>query len=379
MKEKVAPFAPLIMLVWAVIMCLAVAFSLTSVRQRISPAYDTMVNAANIAQNAMEEIKQQKARLGIPMNELDVLNTGMLGEYYTSIATTRGDLEAKRTTINPNWAAVVVGMFQRANLREGDQIAMVFSGSFPALNICVLAAAQAYGLKQCVMASVGSSYYGATNEEFTFFDMAEHLCQKGILTHRIDYVSLGGSSDVGNDFYDENVKSSIINRIKASGVTFIYESDYVKNIDLRIEYLRASVPNMKFMINVGGSLVGLGTGMNAFIDTGYVEPCFNDYSNVTFWGVRDEECGLIQYCLGQGIPIASLLNIKGLALSYGVPYDPAEPQKVGVGKMYYSSEYSPIVPSIAIALSVGLGIFFCIYRKRGHQGEDKDARNYILH
>lgn len=378
MREKSPLFTPLILAVWALIMCLAVAFSLTSVKQTISPAYDTMVDAANIARQAMDEVKQEKLRRGIAISEDDILETGMIGEYYSSIVTTVGVLEAKRTTVNPNWAAVVVGMFRRANLRSGDHIATVFSGSFPALNICVMAAAQAYGLKQCVMASVGSSYYGATCEQFTFFDMAEHLYSKDILKHRIDYVSLGGDSDVGNNFFDDGVKEEIMSRIKASGVTFIYEQDYVKNIDMRIAYLNEDVPNVKFVINVGGGIVGLGTGANAFVQTGYVEPRFTNSSKVTLWG-RDNDCGLLQYYLAQGIPVASLLNIKGLALTYGVPYDPVERQQIGVGQMYYSNEYSPVIPSIAIALSIGIGVFFFIYCKRGIVKESKDERNYILY
>lgn len=362
----------------AFIMSIAVAYTRVSAKEDISPAYDTMVEAASIADKAMQEIKREKIARGIPVNENDILETGMLGEYYTSITTTRGDLEAKRTSVNANWAAVVVGMFRRANLRAGDGAVAVFSGSFPALNICVMAAAQAYGLNMCVMASIGSSYYGANNEDFTFFDMAEHLYAKGIFNRRIDFVSLGGASDVGNDFYDENVKQRIIERIETSGVSFIYENDYEKNIDLRINHISDKVPDIGFVINVGGSIVGLGTGLNAFTDTGYVQPKFGNISQTQLWGKRDGEWGLLQYYLSQGIPVASLLNIKKLALTYGIPYDPAEKPVVGEGDMYYEIKYSPVVPAITLAVSLGIGIVFCIYRKRVDIRDNKYERNYIL-
>lgn len=363
----------------AFVMGLAVAYTRVSANEEISPVYGTMVEAATIAENAMQEIKREKLARGIPLNENDILETGMLGEYYTSITTTRGDLEAKRTSVNANWAAVVVGMFRRANLRAGDDAAAVFSGSFPALNICVMAAAQAYGLNMCIMASVGSSYYGANNENFTFFDMAEHLYSKGILNKRIDYVSLGGASDVGNDFYDENVKRNLIARIETSGVNFIYQSDYEKNIDARIGFLGEKVPDIGFVINVGGSIVGLGTGLNAFTDTGYVQPKFGNVSHNAPWGERDGEWGLLQYYLSQGIPVASLLNIKKLALTYGIPYDPTEKPVIGEGKMYYEVRYSPVVPAVALAASLVVGIVYRIYRKRVDIKENKYERNYILY
>ncbi len=373
MNGRSAPFTTLILLIWTVIMCFAVAFTFNSAEEELSPVYNVMIKAANTAQKAMDEIKAEKLKRGIALCEEDIHETGMLGKYYSPITTTVGVLEAKRTTVNPNWAAVVVGMFRRANLREGDSVAMVFSGSFPALNICVMSAAQAYGLKQCVMASVGSSYYGANNEEFTFFDMAEHLYGKGILTHRLDCVSLGGASDVGRDFEDETVKQEIIGRIRRSGVIFIEESDYEKNIDLRIDYIKKKAPNVGFLINVGGSLVSLGSS-DAFLQTGFVEP--KPYNGVS--GKRDKNCGLLQYYLARGLPVASLLNIKGLALDYGIPYDPVEKPRIGEGKTYYELHFSPVVPAVALALSVGICVFLCLYMRHGKTEEVKNERNYIL-
>lgn len=373
-----APFSTIILAIWMVLMCFAVAFSYLSTTEELSPVYDTMVEAAEIADDAMEAIKEEKISRGIPISEDDILQTGMIGESYTTITTTMGVLEAKRTSTDPNWAAVVVGMFRRANLQPGDQVAMVFSGSFPALNICVMAAAQAYGLEQCIMASVGSSSYGANNEQFTFFDMAEFLYEKGILTHRLDLVSLGGASDVGNDFLDESVKNDIIGRIRQSGIAYLYEDDYEKNIDYRLWFIKERTPNIRFMINVGGSLVGLGTGMNAFVQTGYVEPRIHYSNDYITWGKRDSNCGLLQYFLAQGLPVASLLNIRGLALTYGVTYDPTERPQVGVGQMYYTTTYSPVIPIIALVLSVGVGVFYYLFKRyRGSEGR-KDEKNYIL-
>ena len=170
----------MILVIWALIMCASTAFTLTSPKETVSPYYDTMKEAALLAQRAMQAVRQYKVDHGIPISEEDILDTGMLGDRYTSITTTVGVLEAKRTTFNPNWAAVIVNMFAEAGLKEGDQVGMVFSGSFPALNICAMAAAQTFGVDVCIMASVGASSYGANNVDFTFFDMAEYLFTQGI-------------------------------------------------------------------------------------------------------------------------------------------------------------------------------------------------------
>lgn len=139
--KKTVPFQTMILVIWALIMCASTAFTLTSPKETVSPYYDTMKEAALLAQRAMQAVRQYKVDHGIPISEEDILDTGMLGDRYTSITTTVGVLEAKRTTFNPNWAAVIVNMFAEAGLKEGDQVGMVFSGSFPALNICAMAAA----------------------------------------------------------------------------------------------------------------------------------------------------------------------------------------------------------------------------------------------
>ena len=379
MRGRSVSFAHILHLIWAALMCFAVAFTRLDTTKELSPDYDIMLEATQTAERAMEAIKDEKAARGIPMSEDDILGTGMIGERYTTITTTMGMLEAKRTSTDPNWAAVIVGMFRRANLREGDQVAMVFSGSFPALNICAMAAAQAYGLEQCVMISVGSSSYGANNEKFTFFDMAEFLYGEGILTHRADLVSLGGASDVGNDFVDENAKADIVERIRLSGITFLYEEDYETNIDKRLEFIKQQTPNIKFMINVGGSLVALGTGLNAFAQTGYIRPSLHYASDYVSWGKRDANCGLLQYFLAQGIPVASLLNIRGLALTYGVDYDPSVRPQTGVGEMYYSVTYNAVIPIVALVLSAGTAVFYCLTeRRRTTQEVRTDEKNYIL-
>ena len=381
MNGKKVPFTILILAIWAGIIIIAVALCFVTWTDDVSPYYDEMTEAANIADRAMEEIRKYKTERGMEIYDYDKLGTGMIGDKdYTAITTTEGVLEAKRTSCNPNWAAVIVSMFIRAGLRKGDQVCMVFSGSFPAMNICALAAAQAYGADVCVMAGIGASNYGANNPDFTFFDMAEYLCDIGVLNHRIDYVSLGGDGDTGKSFPDPTVKDAIVARIKASSSTYVYEEDFQANISKRLEYMHKDVPNMKFLLNVGGSSVGLGTGVDAFIGSGYYEP-----SKLAHGGKLEQSKktdGLLQVALSGGIPVASMLNIKGLAEKYGIPYDPDEKAVIGAESgcnAYFSRSYDLTVPIIALCISAAVFIFYYVYRVKSGAAGRKDERNRILY
>ena len=101
------------------------------------------------------------------------------------------------------------------------------------LDISCIMAAEEFGLKPFIMASIGASSYGATNPAFTIFDMLEYLYEQELIHSRINIVSLGGSSDVGenfgefNDYTDRNL---IIDRINKSGITFLYEKHFSPRI-----------------------------------------------------------------------------------------------------------------------------------------------------
>ncbi|MCM1043436.1 MAG: poly-gamma-glutamate system protein [Corallococcus sp.] len=391
MTSRRVSFATLILAIWMAIVLVAVAVTFFGAERDVSPHAETMTAAAEKAKASMDEIKRYKSEIGKQLSEYDKLQTGMIGyDYVTSITTTSGLLEAKRTSCDANWAAVIVGMFVRAGLKRGDKAVMVFSGSFPAMNICAMAAAETYGIDACIMASVGASNYGANDPELTFFDMAEHLCDAGILTRRIDYVSLGGDMDVGHDFSDEAEKQAIINRINASLTKypqgsqkqprkFAWEENFEVNIGNRLEYVREHFGNIGFVLNVGGSMVGVGTGLDAFIGSDYYSP--KKYA-VGGWNFsRNATDGLLQCGLKMGVPVASILNIRGLAEKYGIVYDPDTAPVLGKDSgcnAYFSTAYDLTLPIIALCLSIGIFVFYYIFKKRyGVEGR-KDERNRIL-
>ena len=393
MKKRIS-IAQLLLVIWMVVMVLAVVSNVRFAKTAEHPYYEKMLEASSLTKKAFDTIKQHKLDNGMPIVSEDKLKTGLIGEEATAIFTTPGNLHAKRTTCNPNWAAVIIDYFYKANLKSGDQVVFVFSGSFPGLNIAALAAAEVFGLNTAVMASIGASSYGATDPDFTFFDMMCLLNGKDVLKDRLDYVSFGGGSDTGNNFHDEEeifwnedlenlrtieeIKSSIKARIDKEGVNFIYEPDFSTNIDKRIEYLRQLVPDAKFLLNVGGSSVGIGVDAETYIDSGFQDPTTKMTSKLSSFDVNKDNWGLIQYFLTKQIPVASMLNIRGLASDYGLAYDPDVMPAVGDGEIYLIKTGNLIITVIAIVVSVAVAVFYSIYKRKLNAEEGQNERNYIL-
>ncbi len=346
--------------IWALLLIVAFLFTKSSATEDKCRYYDEKIAASTLAKEAMEEIKAIKEELNIPLATEDTYLSGMIGDRYTVITTTLGNLQSKKTSVNPNFAAVIIDMFKEAEIKPGDEVAIVFSSSFPALNICVMAAAEVFDLKTCVMISLGASSYGANNPNFTYLDMAEHLQQKGYFSNDIDYVSLGGESDLGTEF-PEDIRNQLLQKIEESSAELILIEDYVANIDNRIEKIYKKLPHVKALINVGGNLVSMGKDEESFSEkNGLILPTYmkNDlHQDLT-------KIGLIDRFLNMKLPVIQMLNIKGLALEYGLPYNPPTIPEVGDGLVYSEEQYSLTVPFIALGVSILLlGIYYG-YRKK---------------
>src|SRR5690625_1204576 len=91
----------------------------------------------------------------------DINATGLVGVAWSEITTSGGNLEAKRTATDPQWGNALIQLLENAGVERGDNVAAAFSGSFPGMNLAVIAAARAMDLNLYVTASVGASNYGA--------------------------------------------------------------------------------------------------------------------------------------------------------------------------------------------------------------------------
>jgi poly-gamma-glutamate system protein len=280
------------------------------------PYSDKMITAAQIMGKAISTIRSHCNNAGIKIDEtIDPNQTGLIGSESSPIATTLGNLEAKRTTTNPNFAALVVRLLDEAGVSPGDTIAIGCSASFPALMIATIAAAQSIKVHPIIIISLGTSSYGATNPDFNLLNIYEVLFQKDIFTIQPSAISLGGDRDVGQDF-DPEIKARLVQKIKNSGLPFIYEPNLENNIARRMKIFEgnSSKTRIAAFINIGGSYANVGTSELVL----KLKPGLNELRSFP----PKAERGVLFEMAARKIPIIHLLYIKGLALRYGLPWDP---------------------------------------------------------
>ena len=280
-----------------------------------SPQAAVMVRAAQIMERAIEVIRTERERSGAGFDrQADPNRTGLIGPEMSPLMTTLGQLEAKRTTTNPNMAGLIVSLLQVAGVRAGDKVAIGSSGSFPALLVASLAAAKAMDLRAVTILSLGASSYGATDPGFTLLDLYNLLLREQICSTPAAAVSLGGEGDIGTDFEPE-AREQLIRKIQDSGIPFLYESDLVKNVAERMHiYESASAGRIAAFLNSGGGHANIGTSRLVLnLRPGLVlAPALPPAA----------ERGVLFEAASRGIPVIHLLYIKGLVMQAGLPWDP---------------------------------------------------------
>ncbi len=312
--------------------------------------FEIKLKASQIMSEASKALYNYKINNNIPINLEDDINaTGFIGEQYTEITTTIGPLDSKRTSTNPNFSAIIVDMLYEIGIKEGETIAINFSSSFPAVNIAVLSAAEAMKIDTVIISSVGSSTYGATNTEFTYLDMEYFLFEEGILSNRSSYFSLGGSDDNGLEF-GEIISSEIVGRVSGYGCEFLSFEDMDENIAARYKIYNKG-EEINGFINVGGNMLSFGeNSSNSFIEGGIVKEI----------NTEKDEHGLIQLFYNDNVPVIHLLNIKDIALTYGLPLDPSPLPETGEGGVYYIESYNKVIGFIIIVIC----LLICLFQEK---------------
>ena len=302
----------------------------------IHPRYAEMLTAARTMQAASRVLVAEKEARGLMQgSEADPNRTGMIGAEFTAITTTLGDLPSKRTTTNPDFAAALVRLLASLDLPRGKPAVVVVSGSFVGGNIAAIAAAEALGLRPIVIASLSASMWGATDPAFNWLDMATLLRERGVIRARITAAVLGGDGAVGG-----SMDAAGVTALRASaardGVPVVEARPLAALIDAllgQIDAALAEAPNSKAapgaVINVGGALIGLGS-------------CRESYEFPIGLTARPLPCtagapGIAMRLDNDGVPVLQVLNIRRLAVEWGLPFDPVPLPTPGNNKAIYGS------------------------------------------
>ncbi len=321
-------------------LCTAIAFLcavLGLARSEDNRFADVQLSAARSMAEAVAFLKSKIQEKGIEVQETDLNKTYLIGPDYTELTTTMGSLEAKRTSLDPNFAAAMVRYYQKSDLKKGDTLAIGCSGSFPGLAVAAVVAAKEYGLRTKVIASLGASTYGATRVDFNIFDILLAVKDAGYADFELVAVSRGGEHDHGEGAMEGllfegsgQLAYDICLRVsEETGAEFLVHEDLADNVERRL----GLYGDIDMFVNIGGASANSGSGM-----VGHSFP----YGLVLERQIPPdvEVIGLCYEYSSKGIPVLNLLNVKQLAAENGIAFDPVPLSEPGDSGVYSETRYS---------------------------------------
>lgn len=351
----------------ALLMQALLEYARVPVRQR---DYELKLEASRLAARAFAALRVER---GLHEGHLDLVNdpagTGLIGPEFSLITNARGDLESKLTSVNPNFAALLVQYFRQAGLKAGDPVAVAVSGSFPALNVALYAAVETMKLRPVVITSIGASMWGANDPQFTWLDMEAVLLQAGIFTTRSAAATHGGGNDMGRGLSPEGRR--LIEAAAARHGVPLLEADNIEEAITRRMSFWAEAQRghaYKLSVNVGGGVASLGSSHNRLLVPSGLSFDLGEHN----WARK----GTMVLFAEQGVPVVHLLNVTRLAEDNGLPVAPDFLPQPGEGPLFERQMYSlPLAAAMLVVYSlacvlilapeVRAGLFDRLNRKPG--------------
>ena len=328
------------------------------------------LHAAHWTAKAFRTVRQGRLHRQIAINRsLDPQRSGLIGKEFSLITSDSGDLAVKQSTINPNIAALFIDWLKQLGAKPGDAVAVNMTGSFPALDIAMLAAFKTLSIKPLITFSASASQYGANIPGYSWVDMYHELTRKKLFDFPVLGVSIGGGRDrgYGMDALGVNALTEVIHKY---GYNFLDSSGTIDGIDKRMAlYVQAAdgKPILAF-VNVGGNMASIGlkqlghhTRLSSHksirsLKTGVVDKLPIYLINTDSVAVR---------FLEKGVPVINVHNIsRALLGKYKFPPQPTRPVVVGSGQMFYAKEYSTWLAGFMLLLDIGVFAGIAVYSKK---------------
>jgi poly-gamma-glutamate system protein len=313
------------------------------------PYYNEKLEAAKLMDRALRVFEETQIVKGVFADttstyadrRLDVV----IGQQFSIITTDLGYFETKLASANPNFAAVAVDLLKQARVEKGDLIAVGFSGDYPGLNIAVLCACEVLGVTPVTITSIGSSWWGANDPEFTWPDMEKLLNNKGIVHSRPVAASLGGREDMAVGLSGVGV-DLMTAAAKRNGLPLILEKNLPASIAQRYRSYQSSASGKRYKayVNVGGGLASLGHQDNGKL----IRSGFNGHLPVQNYPAR----GVVHLFNSDNVPVINLYDVSSLSREFGLglPQDPLA--AVGLGTVFVSERYDLRVATISAVLAL---------------------------
>ena len=333
------------------------------------PHYAEKMLAARKAQEALEVLHEASERKGLGLlMKTDPAGSRMIGEVLSPITSGSGSLVSKQTSVNPNFAAVIVEWLKELRVKPGEVVAVGLSGSFPAMNVAVYSAVHELGIEPIIISSTAASQWGANHPNFTWLDMEAVLRENDVFPYKSVAASLGG---VGDDAIGlSNRGRRMLERaIERNDVPELAEVDKKKQPDrpvgadseedsapslalvdedrvrerMSLYYKEAGDRPIKAYVNVGGGTVSVGTKVG--------KRKFNPGVNARPpKGIEDMPPSVLGAFLENGVPGIHITRIIDLAERYGLEIAPRTTPEVGAGDVFEKRQPNRWLAGIVLVL-----------------------------
>jgi poly-gamma-glutamate system protein len=322
-----------------------------TVRRIPKAEYPQMIAAAETMHRAIKQMRLYQKQQNISTDRnIDPNLSGFIGTEFSPITTTLGDLESKQTSLNPDFAALLISWFRQLNLSPGDRVIIHASASFPALSISAIIACEAAGLEPVIATSAGASSFGANIPESTYWDMENFLWQRDIIKHRTQFATPGGDQDIGSSLWEGGMEI-VAGAAQRNGYPLLIGENLEDAIEKKWKFFKLYEPIGVF-INIGGNQSALGTTPCSLqIPVGIIRhrlPC------------KSLEGGLIHRFNRENIPIVHLLKIRDIALQNGIALSPYPLPEPGQSSLYYTTYRPQWLPIISLAIMFAALFYFVI-------------------
>ena len=301
----------------------------------------------------VEDVKQEKGIYSDSRTKIKF--SGLIGDDFTVSTTTLGSLEAKEIAANPEFAALIVRFLSDARVDSAGRVGIILSGSFPSLSISALAAVQTLGADAVVISSLGASMYGANQGEATWIDMEKWLNERGGLNFSSELVTLGGEGDAGKGIIKEGI-DLLTAAAQRNNIILYLPASLQESLSKKMKLLMET--GCDLLINIGGNQSSVGACIHSSsIPNGF---------HTSFKTCTDNERGIIARMAEMKIPVVHLVNIKNLALKFGLLSDKgfvfSEP-----GELYYDKR----VPKLPLIFSLVIILFSLTFISKKNCGDKR--------
>lgn len=333
------------------------------------PHYAEKMLAARKAQDALDVLRDASEQKGLYLRaKTDPSASRMIGEVLSPITSGSGSLVSKQTSVNPNFAAVVVQWLKELRIKSGDVVAVGVSGSFPAMNVAVYSALHELGIEPIIISSTAASQWGANDPNFTWLDMEAVLRKNEVFPYKSVAASLGGVGDdaIGltkrgrrmleraierndmtflADIEPEKSKAEVVDEereAKRFAELALVDQDRVRE-RMRVYYERAGDRPIKAYVNVGGGTVSVGTkvGKRKFLPGLNARPPK---------GIEEMPPSVLGAFLESGVPGIHLTRIIDLAEEFGLEIAPRIMPEPGTGDVFQKRQPNRWLAGIVMTL-----------------------------